>query len=225
MSQHMKKDLFVIVSFSLGLLVSGCRTVSHSVKGTPSETEKSETVETGAVLKPLVIGEPGVTGLTAGASAAISRRMDGVAARMAVLDGAQVDSFTDANGLKALRVMLPSDVLFEAGKDVLRADAGQLLAALAEVLRQYPEVNIMVFGHTDNVGTLQANQKVSGERAAAVVRTLLAQGIEEGRITASGGRNFADPVASNDTADGQAQNRRVDLYLYAGKRMIQTVQQ
>ena len=216
----MKKNVLIIASLAIGLLATGCRTMSRTAKTSAETTTREQTDATAEYARPLVIGAPGADAVPPRANAAISRQMDGIAAQVASLDGAQVDSFTDANGLKALRIVLGADASFDPATDALRADAQTLLAGLAGVLREHPDVCLMVYGHTDNVGTLEGNQQTSRKQAAAVVRTLTAQGVDGKRITASGGRNFADPIASNDTPEGRAQNRRVDIYLYAGTDMI-----
>ena len=126
----------------------------------------------------------------------------------------------NANGLKALRVALGADASFDPATGSLRPEAQSLLTGLAGVLKAHPGVCLMVYGHTDNVGTPEDNRRTSGNQATAVVRSLTAQGVTGKRITASGGRAFADPVASNDTPEGRAQNRRVDIYLYAGTEMV-----
>ncbi len=216
----MKKNVLIIASLAIGLLATGCRTMSRTAKTSAETTTREQTDATAEYARPLVIGAPGADAIPPRANAAISRQMDGIAAQVASLDGAQVDSFTDANGLKALRVALGADASFDPATGSLRPEAQSLLTGLAGVLKAHPGVCLMVYGHTDNVGTPEDNRRTSGNQATAVVRSLTAQGVTGKRITASGGRAFADPVASNDTPEGRAQNRRVDIYLYAGTEMV-----
>ena len=82
-----------------------------------------------------------------------------------------------------------------------------------------PDTDIAVLGHTDNVGSAEANQKVSQNRADAVSNYLQTQGIAKERIVAEG-HSYNDPVADNSTAEGRAQNRRVEVYIYANENMI-----
>ena len=104
------------------------------------------------------------------------------------------------------------DVLFEVDKAVLKRGAERQLGALAEVLRENPDATIEIEGHTDSTGTADYNQALSERRAAAVERLLREQGIRPGRIE-SRGLGSGYPVASNATAEGRSQNRRVELLI------------
>jgi len=103
-----------------------------------------------------------------------------------------------------------SDVLFDSGKFTLRPVAREKLARIAGIVLNYPDLKIQAEGHTDNVGSAEYNQKLSEQRAGGVREYLLSQGLPEAAIT-SVGRGFDIPVASNDTAAGRQQNRRVEL--------------
>jgi outer membrane protein OmpA-like peptidoglycan-associated protein len=82
-----------------------------------------------------------------------------------------------------------------------------------------PETNFAIYGHTDNVGSAQANQKVSNQRAESVQSYLLTKGIAKDRMTAEG-LSFNFPVAENDTEAGRAQNRRVEIFITANEEMV-----
>ena len=86
-----------------------------------------------------------------------------------------------------------------------------------------PDTDITVLGHTDNVGSAEANQKVSDNRANAVSNYLQNKGIAKSRIVAEG-HSFNDPVADNSTAEGRAQNRRVEIYISANENMIKAAE-
>jgi len=103
-----------------------------------------------------------------------------------------------------------SDVLFDSGKFTLRPLAKEKLARIAGIVLNYPDLKIQAEGHTDNVGSAEFNQKLSEQRAGAVSQYLLSQGLPEAALT-SIGKGFDIPVASNDTAAGRQQNRRVEL--------------
>ncbi len=83
---------------------------------------------------------------------------------------------------------------------------------------------MQVYGFTDNTGTMAVNQRVSTGRADAVLTYLVNSGISPTRVRAQG-IPMADYVASNETAAGRAQNRRVEIYITAGKEMIQQAEQ
>lgn len=101
-------------------------------------------------------------------------------------------------------------VNFDTGKATITADSGETLDAAAAALKQAADLKIEVAGHTDNVGTPEANQRLSQDRAQAVVAALVERGIPAARLTAKGYGQSA-PVADNRTEEGRAKNRRVEL--------------
>lgn len=102
------------------------------------------------------------------------------------------------------------DVLFDFDRATLKQDARERLAKVAGVLLAYPGLVLHLEGHTDSVGTEAYNRKLSLERAEAVRNYFIQQGVQGGNATAAGlGQDH--PVASNDTAEGRQQNRRVEL--------------
>jgi outer membrane protein OmpA-like peptidoglycan-associated protein len=103
-----------------------------------------------------------------------------------------------------------SDVLFDTGKYTLRQEAREKLARIAGIVLNYPSLRLEAEGHTDNVGSAELNQKLSEQRAYSVRDYLVSQGMPVSSITAVG-KSFSVPVASNDTAKGRQQNRRVEL--------------
>jgi outer membrane protein OmpA-like peptidoglycan-associated protein len=103
-------------------------------------------------------------------------------------------------------------VHFDFDKATLKPDAKPILDEAVQVLKQEGSVDIVVEGHTDSVGTDQYNLGLSRRRAETVRTYLVDHGIARSRITADG-MGESKPVASNDTADGRAQNRRVELHV------------
>ncbi|MBP1685988.1 MAG: TonB-dependent receptor [Deltaproteobacteria bacterium] len=103
-------------------------------------------------------------------------------------------------------------VHFDFDKATLKAEAKPILNEAVQVLKQEGSVDIVVEGHTDSVGTEQYNLGLSRRRADTVRRYLVEHGVAPARITAEG-MGESKPVASNDTADGRAQNRRVELHV------------
>jgi len=103
-----------------------------------------------------------------------------------------------------------SDVLFDTGKYTLKPITQISLAKVSGILQAYPGLKVQVEGYTDSVGSDDYNQKLSENRADAVRNFLLTQGVPETNITATG-YGKAKPVADNSTAQGRAQNRRVQL--------------
>jgi outer membrane protein OmpA-like peptidoglycan-associated protein len=105
-----------------------------------------------------------------------------------------------------------SDVLFDTASANLKPGAREKLARVAGVLLAYPDLEIAVEGHTDNVGTDEYNQGLSERRAASVRAYLVSQGIPSGTIDAMG-LGESRPVVANTTASGRQQNRRVELVI------------
>ena len=101
-------------------------------------------------------------------------------------------------------------LLFETGKSTLVPNVRENLARVAGILLGHPGLELEVEGHTDSVGSDAMNQTLSENRAAAVRQYLLAQGVPEDSIV-SRGFGKTKPVATNDTAEGKAQNRRVEI--------------
>jgi len=103
-----------------------------------------------------------------------------------------------------------SDVLFDFNKYTLKPGAREKLAKVSGILLAYPSLKMQVEGHTDSIGSDEYNQKLSEQRASTVRDYLVSQGVQANSIT-SVGLGKGNPVASNDTAAGRQQNRRVEL--------------
>ncbi len=111
-----------------------------------------------------------------------------------------------------LVVTMPNDILFATGSATVGPILQQDLAALARNLMDYPNSTIQVVGHTDNVGDATYNLSLSRQRAAAVAAILIANGVPASRITTIG-RGEDQPIASNLSAAGRQQNRRVEIII------------
>ncbi len=103
-----------------------------------------------------------------------------------------------------------SDVLFDTGKYTLRAAAREKLAKISGIVLAHPGLKLEVEGYTDNVGSEEYNQLLSEQRASGVMEFLVQQGLPESSVT-SRGFGMSQPVATNDTSEGRAKNRRVEL--------------
>jgi outer membrane protein OmpA-like peptidoglycan-associated protein len=101
-------------------------------------------------------------------------------------------------------------VLFDTGKYTLKPGAREKLAKISGIVMAHPGLNLQVEGHTDSVGSDEYNQTLSEHRASSVRDFLVQQGVPEASVT-SRGFGKTQPVASNDTAEGRAKNRRVEL--------------
>ena len=217
----MKKILSILVC---GALLVGCgmsKTGSGAIIGTSAGAAIGAGIgyllggDGSAIAIGAAVG--GVVG--AGTGVAIGKKMDEKAAELAELENAQVETVTDVNGLKAIKVTFDSGILFDFNKSTLKQAAKNQLDKFAAEMADMPETNFAIYGHTDNVGSAQANQKVSNQRAESVQSYLLTKGIAKDRMTAEG-LSFNFPVAENDTEAGRAQNRRVEIFITANEEMV-----
>ena len=111
-----------------------------------------------------------------------------------------------------LIVTLPQDILFAVNSTHITPSLRSDLAVLAQNLINYPNSTIQIIGHTDNTGSAEYNQSLSTERALAVSSVLQQNGVPQFRIQ-SMGHGESQPIASNLTPEGRAQNRRVDVVI------------
>lgn len=116
-----------------------------------------------------------------------------------------------ARGLKETGHVAVNGILFDTGKTDLKPESDAAIAEVVKLLKADPALLLYVVGHTDNVGGLESNMRLSQGRADAVVKALVgAHGIAPARLKAFGNGPYA-PVSSNDTDAGRAKNRRVEL--------------
>lgn len=111
-----------------------------------------------------------------------------------------------------LVVTLPQDILFATDSATLSGSLQNDLVAVAASLNRYPDTTVNVIGHTDNTGEAGYNQSLSERRAAAVGSVLINAGVAPSRVRTIG-RGEDAPVASNLTAEGRQQNRRVEIII------------
>ncbi len=136
------------------------------------------------------------------------------------LPGAQVERVGEG-----IKITLSENMVnFAFNSAELTSSAKTNLDKLATVLINNPDTNINIYGHTDNKGTAQVNQKISENRANSVKNYLISKGIASSRMITMG-RGFSEPIASNDTDAGRAQNRRVEFAITANEEMIKDAQQ
>lgn len=111
-----------------------------------------------------------------------------------------------------LIVTMQQDILFATNSTALRPDLRSGLTRMAAHLREYDASDVLVIGHTDNTGDAAYNQSLSERRALAVSEALMDTGVHPDRLRTSG-RGERQPIASNLTAEGRAQNRRVEIVI------------
>jgi len=111
-----------------------------------------------------------------------------------------------------LMLTMPDDVTFDFNSAVLKPEFRPQLEKVAKTLTDYPSTFVDVYGHTDSIGSAEANQRLSEQRAQTVANALTTMGVQSARI-ATRGYGYTMPVASNDTEEGRARNRRVEIRL------------
>ncbi|MBT8455875.1 MAG: OmpA family protein [Rhodobacteraceae bacterium] len=111
-----------------------------------------------------------------------------------------------------LIVRMPQDILFAFDSDRVRPDLRADLFTLADSLQRYPDTTVQIIGHTDNVGSASYNQNLSERRASSVGSVLVNAGVPGSRLRIFGAGED-QPIASNLTEEGRAQNRRVDIVI------------
>jgi outer membrane protein OmpA-like peptidoglycan-associated protein len=163
-----------------------------------------------------------------GAATGIATAGDGDELKGAIVGGALIGSDLDrqaaelrgslnsnisvTNAGDYLIVNMPQDLLFATDSATVRSDLTADLRTVASSLLRYPNSRIEVIGHTDNTGTAAYNQDLSQRRAVAVSGVLRDNGVPGARLAAYG-RGEDQPVASNLTPEGRAQNRRVEIII------------
>lgn len=146
----------------------------------------------------------------AGLGAAIGNELDKQAAELQ-RDMNNNDVIIQNTGDRLI-VTLPQDVLFAVDSTHITPSLRSDLSVLAQNLINYPNSTIQIIGHTDNTGSADYNQSLSKERALAVSSILQQNGVPQFRIQSTG-RGESQPIASNLTPEGRAQNRRVDVVI------------
>lgn len=146
-------------------------------------------------------------GLGALAGGMIGAHMDRQAAELRASLGSNA---TVVNTGQEIVVTMAQDILFATDSAVVRPDLQANLRAVAQNINAYPVSTVFVTGHTDSTGSASYNQQLSLRRADAVAGVLISSGVPGNRVQTRG-MGMTMPVASNDTAVGRAQNRRVEI--------------
>jgi len=213
-----KKPILFAAGASL-LLVSACATPAH-LEGTndPNRNAKQGALIggilgafTGAVASDKK-GKGAIVGGAIGAlgGAAIGSALDRQAAELERDLGS--DDVTVTNTGDRLIVTMSQDILFAVDSSTVNSGLRADLLTVADSLQSYPDTTVQIVGHTDNTGDASYNQDLSERRANSVADVLMDGGVAFGRIETYG-RGEDQPVASNLTPEGQAQNRRVEIVI------------
>jgi outer membrane protein OmpA-like peptidoglycan-associated protein len=216
----------IAIILSSVLIFSGCKSLNNASKGGLIGGGAGAAIGAGVGVligksgKSAAIGAAVGTAVGATTGVIIGKKMDKAAEEAARIEGARVDSITDANNLKAIRVTFDSGILFRTGKSDLNTKSKNALSKFAKILVDNPTMDIAIMGHTDNTGSLEINQRLSMERAQSVADYLKTQNITANQLKEVSGKDYSMPVADNNTKIGREQNRRVEVYMYASEEMI-----
>jgi len=216
MIMNIKLATYTIMIAAASFVISGCSQMTQTQKGTVIGSAAGGSLgaiigkKAGNTAVGAIIG--GAIGGTAGAF--IGRKMDRQAEEIQQnVPGAEVIKTGEG-----LIVKFTDGILFDFNKSDLKSAGVSNVASLAATMKNNPETNIMVIGHTDNVGSDSYNYTLSEKRAQSVKSLAVANGVSASRITISG-KGKVEPIADNSTEDGRAQNRRVEIVIVANDQM------
>ncbi|MCG8390662.1 MAG: OmpA family protein [Cytophagales bacterium] len=206
---------FTILTIVGTLLVSSCQ-VSNTAKGGAIGAAAGGAIgglighKAGNTAVGVIIGA--AVGGTAGAL--IGRRMDKQAQELQNdLDGATVQRVGEG-----ILITFNEGMQFDVNSSTVRSSSTGNLNDLSTVLAKYEDTDILIEGHTDSSGSEQYNQSLSEKRASSVKRKLIQNGIVASRMTAVG-YGESQPLEDNSTEAGRQANRRVEIAIYANKKM------
>jgi outer membrane protein OmpA-like peptidoglycan-associated protein len=213
----MKKAATLLLA---ALLATSCASTSTDPNDPNGKAKRGAGVgaAAGAVIGAIIGNQSGsnrtgaVIGAAAGAAigAAIGHKMDKQQEELQQIPGVEVTRPAE----NEIAVQLTNDILFDFNSYALRQESKSTLQNLADNFRKYADEQISVEGHTDAIGSHEANQRLSEQRAGSVRDYLVDQGVPDGRITAIG-FGKTQPKASNDTPEGRQINRRVEIHIRA----------
>lgn len=211
-----------IAGLGIVALLTGCATVNETMGGMSQGGRTAAGAGAGAVIG------AGLGAIIADSSkgALIGAGIGAVAGAIAGFNWSGVKQDMQQSGASSLgldvidmpdgslKVLIPSHVSFDTGKYALKPELLPVLDSVVRALNQHPELRAKAIGYTDSTGTAQINQTLSMNRARAVTGYLSGRGIASSRLM-SEGLGSSNPIGDNNTAEGRALNRRVELFLYA----------
>ncbi len=218
----MKKNKFTALLLCSAILLGSCGTMNNTAKG--GVIGGGSGAAAGAIIGGLIgKGKGAAIGAAVGAAVGtgtgviIGRKMDKKAAEAAKIEGAQVEQVTDNNGLPAVKVSFADGILFAFNSTALSNESKARLRDLSKILKEDTTTDIAIIGHTDKQGSYEVNMKFSKNRAYAVENYLQDCGVSPAQFKEVTGVGYNE----YDESLSPAENRRVDIYMYASEQMIQ----
>ena len=210
----MKKKIFtgfVIISFVVATL--GCAEWSRTQKGAAIGAGAGGAIG-GLVASNTVAGILIGAAVGGAAGALIGNYMDNQAAEIERdIQGAKVERIGEG-----IKITFSSGLLFDIDRATLKPQTRSELDELSVILNKYPDTHILLAGYTDSTGREEYNMQLSRRRAQSVADYLVSSNVNSGRFTVQG-FGPSQPVASNDTPEGRAQNRRVEVAIWANEKL------
>ena len=207
------KKLLTIFMLSM-LLVVSCTTASDgTTKVSKTGVGAGIGAAAGAVLGQVIGKDTKGTAGGAAVGAVIGNIFDRQEKELKTkLKGSGVE--VERTGQGEIKLVAPENITFDTNSSIIKPKFEDLLDKVAEVLQKYPDSDIIVSGHTDSTGNDSINEPLSRNRASSVSSYLISKGVKSSRIT-SVGYGSRQPIASNSTEAGRAQNRRVEIKVVA----------
>ena len=134
------------------------------------------------------------------------------------IEGAKVERVGEG-----IKITFSSGILFDVDKSNLKDQYKSELTELSRILNKYEDTNILLIGYTDSTGSEEYNLELSNRRAGSAANYLVTQNVNSARFTTEG-YGESQPVATNDTAAGRAQNRRVEVAIWANEKLKKVAQ-
>jgi len=208
-----KKILICLTAAAFLAVMWGCAGWSNTQKGAVIGAGTGAAIG-GLIAKKTVAGVLIGAAVGGAAGALIGNYMDKQAAEIQRdIEGAKVERIGEG-----IKITFDSGILFDVDKAALKPQVQSELTELAGILKKYEDTNIMLAGHTDATGPEDYNMELSRRRARSVADYLAAQAVDPARFTVEG-YGETQPVASNETPLGRAQNRRVEVAIWANDKL------
>ncbi len=213
----MKRLNLFLMFFASGVMMMGCADWSNTGKGGAIGAGSGGAIggligaKKGNTAGGAIIGAA-VGGL---AGAAIGKYMDKQAKELEAIENAKVERKEEG-----IKVTFDSGILFGFDSYSLTPESQESVMELAGILNKYPETNLIIDGHTDNRGTASYNQGLSERRANSVTNYLKMRGVSGDRLTTRG-MGFGNPIETNETDEGRAKNRRVEIGIVANDELLE----
>ena len=218
---------FQVAALSMLLVLGSCQTKT----GTGAAVGAGSGAALGAIVGGLLNNSHRGTGALVGAAIGaavgggagtlIGKHMDKVAEQAKQVENAKVETVTDANGLKAVKVTFDNGILFKVGKYDLQSGAVKDLAQFSNVLKNNSTCSVDIQGYASSDGSDDLNLKLSQNRANAVKNFLVNNcAVPSSQIKNAVGYGETNLITNADGTENRAASRRVEVYLYASKAMV-----